>query len=138
MLNFCKIFIHKFVYYTALIILFDFFQRISHDFKNKKNKLWFGIAKIISLSPPTKTVRLNTIMLMFIKYYHAIVIYFTIKYNISFPPKSQQAIGTNWEIFARVLAYLFLQQVPVSSNLCKSAFFQPTVWEVHSRYRVRV
>ena len=37
MLKFCKnIFIHKLVYYTAMIFPFGFCQQISHNFKNQE------------------------------------------------------------------------------------------------------
>ena len=52
------------------------------------------------------------------------------KSNIKYPffPKYQQVIGTNREVYERVLALFFLQQLPGLSNRCTFAFDQPTGW----------
>ena len=50
------------------------------------------------------------------------------KLTYPFPHKSQQVTGTNLEVYERVLALLFLQQVPSLSNRCTFEFGQPTGW----------
>ena len=61
------------------------------------------------------------------------------KSNLKYPsfPGSQQVIGTNWEIFAQVLARIFSQQMPGLSNRCRVAFFHLTGWEIHYCYWLR-
>ena len=64
MLNFCNtIFIHIFYYYTALIIIFDFFQKISHNIKNQELSNFNLVLQSFILSGLfSKTVRLSTII----------------------------------------------------------------------------
>ena len=66
MLNFCNIiFIHKCFGYTALILLFDFFQQIYHGFKNQElTNFDLVLQSFILCWFFSKTIILNTIILM--------------------------------------------------------------------------
>ena len=59
-----QFFIHKIVDYTALIILFNVCQPIYHNFMNQEQTNFYLVLKIFFCSFFSKTVRLNTIMLM--------------------------------------------------------------------------
>ena len=63
MLNFCNtIFIHKFVYYTALIFIFDFSRRISHICRNQEQTKFDLLLQrlfLFLISPPNGKTEYN-------------------------------------------------------------------------------
>ena len=137
MLNSCNtIFIHEFVYFTALILLFNFCQRISHNFKNQEQTNFDLVLQHLFLcwffSEDFKTEYNYVNVLSNISTSLFLIVQSNLTYHFS--PKSQQVIGTNREIFTQVLARLFSRQVPVLSKRCTFVFGHPTGWEIHSHY----
>ena len=50
---------HKFVYYTALVFIFDFCRRISHSFKNQEQTNFDLLLQRFSLSSPPQNSKIE-------------------------------------------------------------------------------
>ena len=129
-----RFFIHKLVYYTALIFIFDFCRQISHHFKNQEQTNFDLLLQRFFLlvffqNGKTKYNYVYVLPNIFMK------LFLIAQSNLTYSLLSK--ISTSHRNNARVSECFFSKKVPGLSNQCKFELANVLAGRFISRYWVR-